>query len=52
MVARCYRAKAVLLADWKKGRMPILYTLKRRFPAGTHPHDAWFEVQSIKELFR
>lgn len=51
-VARHYKAKAVLLAEWKKGKMPRIYYLTKRLHPDTRPHDAWIEVESPKEFFR
>ena len=43
-VARHYHAKAVVLADWQKGRQPALYTLARRLGDNFEPRRVWDEV--------
>jgi hypothetical protein len=44
-VARRYHAKAVVLASWKKGSQPTLYTLPARLGADYVPNDVWLEVE-------
>ena len=44
-VARHYHAKAVVLADWQKGRQPTLYTLAARLARNFEPRSAWNEVR-------
>lgn len=51
-VARFYKAKAVLLAEWKKGAMPRIYRLGKRLPHNLHPHHAWTEVDSLQQCFK
>jgi hypothetical protein len=52
MVGRAYRAKAILLAQWKQGRQSSFYRLKRIGLAGlATPRDAWEELESPDEVF-
>lgn len=50
-VGRYYRAKNVVLAEWKKGKQPTFYRMKRTLPEGLHQKEAWVELSSISEVF-
>ena len=51
-VARHYRAKEILLAEWKKGRQPRIYRMRRILPHNASARNLWREVDSIATLFR
>jgi hypothetical protein len=48
LVARRYRAKAVLLGAWRKGSQPVLYRLRSR---GSDARTAWQRLDSAREMF-
>ena len=48
-VARCHRAREVLLATWKKGRAARFFSLRTKAVNGT---DDWLEVADLKAIFR
>ena len=50
-VARHHRAKSVVLAEWRKGKQPTFYTLKRSFDRDGGHRNAWTEVTNVDELF-
>ncbi|HTU27078.1 MAG TPA: hypothetical protein VMF30_16850 [Pirellulales bacterium] len=50
-VARKYHAKAVLLAQWKRGRQAEFYRLRKRGPAAK-AKDCWEALESLAEVFR
>ena len=49
-VGRRYAAKAVLLAEWKKGRQPVLYRLEIGHHADAK--SVWHKLDRPSELFR
>ena len=50
-VATHHRAKTVVLAEWKKGKQPTFYTLKKSFKRDSGHRNAWKEVTNVNELF-
>ena len=50
IVSRRYRAKATLLAEWKKGAQPRLYRLRRVARIG-NPPTAWVKIEAPGALF-
>ncbi len=50
-VARTYRAKAVLLAQWKPGSEARFFSLKRGFLLASR-RDNWIELESLDIVFR
>ena len=49
-VARHHRAKYVVLAEWKKGKQPTLFTLKRAPNRDEGRRSSWTETTSVNEL--
>jgi hypothetical protein len=49
-VARHHRAKSVVLAEWKKGKQPTLFTLKRASNRDSGRRSSWAEATSVDEL--
>lgn len=45
IVARHHRARAALLATWKKGSAARFYKLRRR------PNNEWFEISDLSAIF-
>lgn len=45
-VGRLYRAKYVLLAEWKPGRQPALYRLQKRGVLSQDPRRAWTPISA------
>ena len=50
-VARHHRAKSVVLAEWKKGKQPTFYMLKKSFNRDSGNRNAWALVTNVNELF-
>lgn len=50
-VARYYRARDVLLAEWRPGKQPSLYRLKKRLPSSFSRKAAWTAVPSPEAVF-
>ena len=48
-VGRAYRAKAILLAQWKRGRQVEFFRLRRGKSAS--PRDCWAELDSLGDMF-
>ncbi len=52
IVGRTYKAKAILLAQWKRGEQARFFRLKRIGLAGiAKPADAWVELESPGDVF-
>ena len=51
-IARVYKAKAVLLARWEKGRQVEFLTLKKKLPSQATPRDCWSLLESLGSVFR
>lgn len=49
-VGRHYKAKYVILAEWKKGTETTFYRMKRTLPKNSYYKDAWVEV-AVSEVF-
>ncbi len=49
-VARHHRAKAIVLADWQRGRQPTLFRLKRNLGQAFNAREAWVRVEPT-EIF-
>ena len=51
-VGRYYRAKNIVLAEWKKGKQPTFYRMKRTLSEGFRPKEAWVEMTTtISKVF-
>jgi hypothetical protein len=50
-VGQIYRAKAVLLAEWKKGGQPVFYRLKRSARNQPDAKAAWERMDRPSEMF-
>ncbi len=50
-VARHHRAKGVVLAEWKKGKQPTFFTLKRVSGGDDTRRSVWTEISSLNEFF-
>jgi hypothetical protein len=50
-VGRIYHAKAVILAEWKRGRQPVLYRLKKAARKQSDTKAAWAKMDRPLELF-
>ena len=50
-VGRFYRAKRIVLAEWKKGNQPTFYELKRSRSENSHRKGAWVELTEISKVF-
>jgi len=46
---RAYRAKAVLLAHWKRGKQVQFFSLRKG--SGAKRSDCWTELDSLREVF-
>jgi hypothetical protein len=51
-ISSLYRAKAVLLARWKKGRQVDFSALKRNSKTMTAPSECWQPLETIDDVFR
>jgi len=51
IVRRYYHARAVVLADWKRGKQPTLYRLKRAVPPDGDRKSAWSLVDAPADVF-
>jgi hypothetical protein len=51
-VGQFYRARAVVLAVWKKGRQPVLYALKATWRDDGNFRSAWDEITAVAEFFK
>jgi hypothetical protein len=51
MVARHYRAKNVLLAQWKRGKQVQFFVLRKNYHA-TMRRDIWIALESPLDVFR
>jgi hypothetical protein len=50
-VGRLYRARAVLLAQWRPGQQVEFLRLKRISKKGVRPKDAWSALETLNEVF-
>jgi len=50
-VARYYRARDVVLAEWRPGKQPTLYRLRKRLPTCFSRKAAWIPVASAEDVF-
>lgn len=52
IVAKEYRARTVLLAEWKKGKQPSLFLLKSPSKKRTAESGCWEAIASAHQIFR
>ena len=50
-VARYHRATRVVLAEWKKGKQPTFFGLKKGSPRDNSRRSRWEEIADVNELF-
>ena|SRR5687768_13545409 len=51
-VGQQYRAKEILLAEWKKGKQPTIYRMKRAHRRNGDRRSVWEKVELVPLLFR
>ena len=50
-VARYHRATRVALAEWKKGKQPTFFRLKKVSTPNSGRRASWIEITDVDELF-
>lgn len=50
-VGRYYRARDIVLAEWRRGRQPTLYRLRKRLPKPFARKAAWITVDCAADVF-
>ena len=50
-VARYHRATRVVLAEWKKGKQPTFFRLKKVSTPNSGRRASWIEITDVDELF-